>query len=127
MQKIPNLRNNIPPLLKHCIFILNQIFEIERKVDNLKEKNSIKRNIDNLKDYFKDSSLLENAQLEIYNPLGEEYNETRTDCDASISGKSVNNLIIEEVIKPIIHYNNEGRTTIVQRAVVIVRSKKRGE
>jgi hypothetical protein len=36
--------------------------------------------------------------LVYHNPIGEPYNETRTDIEASISGNSADNLIITEVI-----------------------------
>jgi len=59
------------------------------------------------------------------NPLGEPYNETRTDLEASIAGSSADNLVITEVIKPIIRLRtNSGATTIVRKGVVVVESKK---
>lgn len=99
------------------IFILNQVFEIEQKVDKLKETNSIQRNISRLKDKF------EEMRLVYHNPLGERFNETRTDCEASISGNSTENLVIKEVIKPIIRLKDGKVTTIVQKAVVVVESQ----
>src|SRR3989339_867576 len=103
---------NIPKIF---LFILNQLFEIEQKVAKLSEPNSIQRNIDKLKELFKDSLLSENVGLELHNPIGEEYNETRTDCEASISGESTENLKIVEVIKPIIRLRKDSLNTIVQK------------
>lgn len=109
---------------------MNQIFEIEKKSDNLKEENSIQRNLNKMKgiieeEFFKGSSTI---GLTYHNPLGENYSETRTDCDATISGTGVENLEIIEVIKPIIFYayqeNEKVMKVIVQPAVVIVQSKK---
>jgi hypothetical protein len=108
---------------------INQIFEIEKKANNLKEENSIQRNINKMKgimeeDFFKGSSAI---GLTYHNPLGEDYSDTRTDCEATISGMGVENLEIVEVIKPIIYYSyQEGDKVIkviVQPAVVIVQSK----
>ena len=60
--------------------------------------------------------------------MGEKYDETRSDCDADITGSGVENLEIIEVIKPIIFYtyteNEKTLKVIAQRAVVLVESKK---
>jgi len=108
---------------KFFIFILNQIFEIEKKVEKLKEKNSISRNIQKLKNHFETDIMGNKIGLSYYNPLGEKFDETRTDCEASIAGESTENLIITEVIKPIIRVHQESRTYIIQKAIVIVESK----
>jgi hypothetical protein len=108
---------------------MNQIFEIEKKASNLKEDNSIQRNINKMKgimeeEFFKGTSTI---GLSYLNPLGESYNDTRTDCEATIAGTEVENLEIIEVIKPIIFYayqeNDKTMKIIVQPAVVIVQSK----
>jgi hypothetical protein len=109
--------------------LINQIFEIEKKTSNLKEENSIYRNLNKIKgileeDFFKGSSTI---GLTFHNPIGENYSDTRTDCEATISGIGVENLEIVEVIKPIIYYsfldNDKVIKVIVQPAVVIVQSK----
>jgi hypothetical protein len=109
---------------------MNQIFEIEKKSANLKEENSIQRNLNKMKgileeEFFKGSST---TGLTYHNPLGESYSDTRTDCEATISGTGVENLEIIEVIKPIIFYayndNDKIIKVIVQPAVVIVQSIK---
>src|SRR5689334_902763 len=88
----------------HLLFILNQLFEIEKKLKNIREPNSIQRNIDRMKDYFETAALTEGQGLTYHDPLGELYNETRADCEASISGNSHENLEIIEVLKPIIYF-----------------------
>jgi hypothetical protein len=60
--------------------------------------------------------------LEYLNPIGERYNETRTDVTATISGSSSRNLVITEVIKPIIVQRVGNVQQIVQVGVVIVES-----
>ena len=108
---------------------MNQIFEIEKKAHNLKEENSLQRNLNRIKgileeEFFKGTSII---GLTYRNPLGESYSDTRTDCEATISGTGVENLEIIEVIKPIIFYayqeNEKVIKVIVQPAVVIVQSK----
>lgn len=110
--------------------LLNQVFEIEKKVINLKEDNSIIRNINKLKILFEEQYFTtdEKSQGLIYhNPINEHYNETRTDCEASISGMSPDNLVIVDVIKPIIYYSyiENGTTykTIVQKGIVVAETK----
>ncbi len=109
---------------QYLLLIVNQLFEIEQKAKKLKEPNSIQRNIDKLKVLFENNISDISIGLVYHNPLGESYNITRTDCEASIAGSSTENLVITEVIKPIIRIKKDNETSIVQRAVVIVESKK---
>lgn len=126
MQDIKKVSVKVP---QAYLDFINQIFEIEKKANNLKEENSIQRNINKMKgimeeEFFKASSTI---GLTYHNPLGEDYTDTRTDCEATISGTGVENLEIVEVIKPIIYYSYQDSDkvikVIVQPAVVIVQSK----
>lgn len=126
MQEIKKVTVKVP---QSYLDFMNQIFEIEKKAINLKEENSIQRNINKMKgimeeEFFKGTSTI---GLSFHNPLGEAYNDTRTDCEATISGSSVESLEIIEVIKPIIFFayqeNDKTLKSIVQPAVVIVQSK----
>lgn len=126
MQEIKKVKVKVP---QAYLDFMNQIFEIEKKAMNLKEDNSIQRNINKLKgileeEFFKGSSTI---GLTYHNPLGEAYSDTRTDCEATISGTTVENLEIIEVIKPIIFYAyqeiEKTLKVIVQPAVVIAHSK----
>lgn len=115
-----NLTLKIP---KYYLTIINQIFEIEEKLKKIQEQNSIQRNIDRLKDFFATEALPDGQGLVFYNPIGENYNETRTDCEASISGSSHENLKIIEVLKPIIYIILGNTKIVVQKAVVIAQSE----
>lgn len=126
MQEIKKVTVKVP---QAYLDFMNQIFEIEKKATNLKEENSIQRNLNKMKgileeEFFKGSSTI---GLTYHNPLGESYSDTRTDCEATISGTGVENLEIIEVVKPIIFYayheNERVIKVIVQPAVVIVQSK----
>ena len=90
--------------------IINQVFDIERKSA---QNAPVLRHIDRIRTTF------EEMGYQIHNPSGEPYNETRTDCEASISGSKLDNLVIAEVIKPIVRRQG----VIVQKGVVIVESK----
>jgi len=114
--------NNSISVSKKYIEILDQVFEIEKKIDSISEPNSIGRNVNRLKEYFE--YLMPDGGLIYQNPIGEKFNETRTDLEASIAGNSAENLVVTEVIKPIIRLRtNTGVTTIVRKGVVVVESK----
>lgn len=96
--------------------IVNQLFEIEKKIkDNALEK-SIQRNINRIK------TQLEESGYRYHNPLGEAYDMTRLDCEAMVAGEGTQQLRIVEVIKPII-YSDAGGNTIIQKAIVITEQK----
>jgi hypothetical protein len=96
--------------------IINQIFDMEKKLDKMSDGRTLERNIRRIK------SQLSEMNLEYLNPIGERYNETRTDVTATISGNSSRNLVITEVIKPIIVQRVGNVQQIVQVGVVIVES-----
>jgi hypothetical protein len=127
MQEIKKM---IPKVPQFYLDFINQLFEIEKKISNLKEENSIQRNVNKMKVLIEEEFFNSppSIGLSYYNPSGEAYTDTRTDCEATISGTSVENLEITEVIKPIIYYSyqesNKVIKVIVQPAVVIVQSKK---
>jgi hypothetical protein len=107
--------------------LLDQLFEIERKLESIEESNSISRNLNKMKDIFETNLFSSSTSSEIgftyHNPIGESYNETRLDLEASIAGNSTVNLVIKEVIKPIIRYKSGGSTLIARKGVVVVESK----
>lgn len=110
--------------------LINQVFEIEKKISQLTEEHSIQRNLNRLKDLFEHELFksTDGTGLTYHNPLGEKYSQTRTDCEASIAGTETENLEIVEVIKPIIYYNyleeNNPMKTIAQKAIVVVEAIK---
>jgi hypothetical protein len=123
MQEIKKVTIKVP---QAYLDLVNQIFEIEKKAANIIEDHSIKRNINKINSLL-EYELFKDVGLTYHNPLGERYTDTRTDCEATISGTSVENLEIVEVIKPIIYYayqeNDRILKVIVQPAIVIVESK----
>ena len=104
----------IVPLIK----IVNQLFELEKKVMAKPDMQTSTRHFDRIREN------LSELGITVHNPLGEPFPETRTDCEASIAGDLSQHLIIEEVIKPIIYQmDTNQRKFIIQRGVVIVQSK----
>jgi hypothetical protein len=102
---------------QRTLTILNQIFQLEAKIVKLPEPGSLIRHVDRIKEQFS------NAGFTIEDPKGEPYNETRTDCDASIAGTSIENLFVKDVVKPLIRYRDKEHSLIVQRAVVVVEGR----
>jgi hypothetical protein len=99
------------------IKIINQVFEMEKKVAAKPEMAALQRNIDRIK------ASLEAMQVTYHNPIGEKYSETRTDCEANIVGELKNDMVIADVIKPVIFDAAGGSPVIVQKAVVLVQNK----
>jgi hypothetical protein len=95
---------------QYLLRIINQVFDIEKKSS---QNTSILRHTERIKNTFSEMG------YNIHNPQGEAYSETRTDCDASIAGTQLNNLVVADVIKPIVHHQG----IIIQKGVVIVESK----
>jgi hypothetical protein len=126
------MNSNFLKALKPHLFVLNQIFEIEKKVLKIEEQNSIIRNTDRLKSYFETEVFSDGIEfqgfsiigLSLHNPIGEAFNETRLDCEATISGESHENLEIIDVIRPIIFAKTDNSQIVIQKGIVIVQSIK---
>ncbi|KAA6230380.1 hypothetical protein FP507_10960 (plasmid) [Chlorobium phaeovibrioides] len=105
--------------------LLDQLFEVERKLEKIQEENSITRNLNKMKNIFENLNSNSSGAdgFTYHDPIGEQYNETRLDLEASIAGNSTENLIVTEVIKPIIRYKSGGSTLIARKGVVVVESK----
>lgn len=103
--------------IKDHLRIINQFFELEKKIKSLEGADSAMRNVDRIKNYFEEMGYF------VSNPIGEPYSETRTDCEASIAGTSTENLYIQEVIKPIVRYVSQNGSQIVQKGIVIAVSR----
>jgi len=96
--------------------VLNQAFEMEREIEIYGDAAGLARNLDRLKSAFQDQGLF------YENPFGSRFDETRTDVEASISGDSVENLVIVEVLKPIIRYGTSELSRVVQKGIVVVKT-----
>jgi len=96
------------------LHFINQLTEIRQKIasENLEKK--FERNFNRM------FSILEEEGFICRYPLGEKYDETCTDCDASIVGKETGNMHITQVIKPVIYKKCDDGIMLVQKAVVIV-------
>jgi hypothetical protein len=96
--------------------LANQIWEVERKLTRLDHPELLYRNITKMKEALGDLG------LEYEDPTGQTYDETRTDCSASIAGVNTADLVVTETLKPIVRIRSGNRVCLIQQAVVIVSS-----
>src|ERR1051326_1371091 len=99
--------------MKQIINIINQVFEIEKKLTANGAAN-IQRNLDRIK------AELNEMGYDYHDPLHEKWDETRTDCEANIVGSLKKKMIITEVIKPVVRCKEDGGKKIIQKAIVVV-------
>jgi len=108
--------------MKGILVALNQLYEIEKKVKKNGDVSGVQRNLVKMKDAF------EELGFAYEDPMGQPFKETRTDLDATISGACTENLVVVEVIKPIIRFvlrEEPGQfSKVVQRGIVVVESRK---
>jgi hypothetical protein len=95
------------------------VFELDKKLAGAASP-GIKRHMDRMR------SVLEEAGILMLDPLGEPYQETRTDLEASILPDARGALSVVDVIKPVLYVEEAGKRTLLQRGVVIVGDKASG-
>lgn len=100
------------------IAVMNQVFEISKKLEEDNLSSRFERNFNKLNNIFEEEGFICN------NPLGEKYTDARTDCTASIAGAEGRDMVITQVIKPVIYQRKEGALSLVQKGIVIVERKK---
>lgn len=106
---------------KWALTVLNNLYEIERKLAIHGDPGNASRNIEKMKDAFAEQMLF------YEDPMGEPFKETRTDLEASISGAETENLVVVEVIKPVIRFGEAAFSRVVQKGIVMVQSEAPGQ
>jgi hypothetical protein len=108
---------------RRLLVVLNQIFEMEKKLSLHGDPNNLGRNIGRMK------STIEELGFFYEDPTGEEFQETRTDLEATIAGKGTEHLRVVEVIKPIIRGGQRALSRVLQKGIVVVEEvgQTRGE
>ena len=101
----PNSINEVPNWI---LKVLNNICDIERNVDRIKET-------------------FEAEKIFYEDPMGELFTETRTDLEASITWVGTENLHVVEVIKPIVRIGDKNFSRVIQKGIVVVESRVEGE
>ncbi|MBY5946007.1 hypothetical protein [Photobacterium rosenbergii] len=102
---------------KWTLKVLNNLFEIEQKIKLHGDKGNMQRNVERIKSEFMEEGLF------YEDPKGQAFTETRTDLDVNISGLCTENLIVTEVIRPIIRLGKKEYSKVVQKGSVVVQSK----
>ncbi|MDR0866806.1 MAG: hypothetical protein LBO74_18020 [Candidatus Symbiothrix sp.] len=100
--------------MNNYIQLINQVAEIRQKIVREKLEAKFERNFNRI------FAILEEEGFVCQYPLGEKYNETRTDCEATIIGKEAKNMVVTQVIKPIIYKKSPEGLTLVQKGIVMV-------
>jgi hypothetical protein len=95
----------------------NLLFELDKKIVSKDANPTLQRIYDKMK------AVIEEEGIYVYNPIGEKYSETRTDVDANITGTATNNLIIADVIKPVLYMADGDKKILLQKGVVIVEGR----
>lgn len=101
---------------KWALQVLNNLCDIERKLAASGDPLNAHRNVERIKEAF------EAQQIFYEDPMGQDFNETRTDLEASISGVGADNLKVVEVIKPIVRCGTKNLSRVVQKGIVVVQS-----
>jgi len=109
-----------PSIPRWALGVLNNLCDIERKLKNIGDGAGVKRNIERIRE------LMEEGGVFYEDPLGQKFNETRTDLEATITGKGVENLYVVEVIKPIVRAGDKNYSVVVQKGIVVVESREDG-
>jgi len=117
---------NIPPgmqikIPKELIVVINNLFEIEKKISMHGDVANLQRNITKIREAIQDQGLT------FEDPQGQSFNQTRADLEATISGEGTEGLYVIDVIKPIIRVNISGISQVIQKGIVVVESKSKGD
>jgi hypothetical protein len=116
-------------LIPRCILTtLNQVYDLEQKLKKYVGPGNFSRGVERIRDAFAEEGLEDSRggriRLVYDDPMGQPVDDTRTDLEVSIAGSSTENLVVVEVIKPIIRaIIRDGVTQIVQRGVVTAESR----
>jgi hypothetical protein len=100
---------------KWLLTVMNNLYEIERKLTAHGDPGNALRNVERIR-------AIAASDLNVFyeDPCGQPFKETRTDLEASISGTTTENLVVAEVIKPIIRCGSSEFSRVVQQGIVVV-------
>ena len=119
---------------KFILSILNQLYDIENKIKKDGDPSKIQRNLDKILNVLNTEAGIYDPSMKkvtfaYEDPMGQDFTETRTDLEATISGVGTDELKVVEVVKPIIRVvfaDGVGEySRIVQKGIVVVESQKK--
>ncbi|MDR1682304.1 MAG: hypothetical protein LBS25_02795 [Candidatus Symbiothrix sp.] len=94
--------------------LINQLLEIKQKIAQEKLESKFERNFNRIFSIFEEAGYL------IQYPMGEKYSETRSDYEAAIIGQESNNMVVSQVIKPVIYRKTADSANLLQKGIVVV-------
>lgn len=116
--------------VQFAVKALNTLYGLRNKLRRIEcgpSADSVGRGLDDLTRMFTTEWIDSDCRFEMHDPVGEPYSETRSDCEASIAGESIDDLVIVQTMKPIIRRvmkEGTGESSIViQKGVVVARNK----
>lgn len=116
---MPQFDLQLAPVPKPLLTALNQVYELEQRIAKHGDSCNLGRHIERMKDAFEELGLV------YEDPMGQRVSETRTDLEVSIAGTRTENLVIVEVIKPVIRVVDRGMpgfSKVVQRGVAVAKA-----
>ncbi|WP_430407327.1 hypothetical protein [Hydrogenophaga sp.] len=115
------IQPTVPDVPKWVLNTLNHLYEIERKLAVHGDAASIGRNVERIKDSLASEGIF------YEDPMGQTFTETRTDLEVSISGEGTENLVVTEVVKPVIRLGQRDFSRVIQKGIVVVKSTEEGK
>ena len=104
--------------IKDLLILMNNLCDIERKLQVHGDPANLIRNVERIKETFQEAGIF------YEDPMGQSFNETRTDLEATITGDGTEMLKVVEVIKPIIRAGEAAYSKVIQKGIVIVQSEQ---
>jgi hypothetical protein len=104
--------------MEQTLALINQIFELNQKLTQERIVHKFERNFNRLYHIFEEEGYI------CKDPTGERYTDARTDCTANIAGPEGKEMVITQVIKPIVYQKMNGAPSLVQKGIVIVEKKQ---
>lgn len=95
------------------IQLINQVHQLQRKLNRVDETGTTSRQIERIMDIFAESGYL------VDNPLGQHYDGTRTDLAVTFGSRTTGTMITD-VLKPVIYRQEEGESKLLQIGVVLI-------
>lgn len=93
--------------------LINTIFDAKKKISTTDSGGVVERSFQRMVEQ------LEEMGLRMHSPLHESYDEARTDYEANLN-TAKGKLIIIDVLKPAVYQLENGKASLIQKAVVIV-------
>ena len=113
--------NITPQIPKGILTIINQLYEIEKKLAKVPDTAGLARHMIKMKD------ALEELGFFYEDPMGQRYMETRTDLEATIAGTGTTELVVVEVHKPIVRQGKKALSIVIQKGIVVIESQIKEE